>query len=460
MSITYDLVKSLLNREGMVNSLDDILGWIQQRNESIEVCIKKVPFSYNGFWHYDESTGYICNDNRSFFQIAGLQEIEDDRIILEQPIILQKEIGYLGIIAKYINGVIHFLMQAKIEPGNVNVIQLSPTLQATKSNFMRAHGGNEPAFLDYFLNILSENIIVDQIQSEQSSRFYKKRNRNMIILVEDEIEILPSHKWMTIGQIIECLKMDNLVNMDTRTVLASIYFDYAELSEDEKTDIQKWIDPELYASIFSPISQINLKAVFHMMNNKKMFLQSRSRMVPLNSLKSWKLTENEIVCCRPYDFKVIYCYIEIEGREVQYWEQPLLESLGKCILGIFSTVVDGVRKFLVHANHEMGCFDTVELGPSIQLEPSNSKNKLNAVESLFLKRMKMNQGILADVILSEEGGRFYHEENRNIIIEVDYESVPLEEDYIWLSFSEIQELIRYNNNVNIQLRNIMTLVFC
>ena len=69
-------------------------------------------------------------------------------------------------------------MQAKIEPGNVNKIQISPTIQATKSNFTQKHGGNKPKYLEYFLDNNNHKIIVDQIQSEQSSRFFKKRNNN------------------------------------------------------------------------------------------------------------------------------------------------------------------------------------------------------------------------------------------------------------------------------------------
>nr|MWN21435.1 hypothetical protein [Leuconostoc lactis] len=66
-------------------------------------------------------------------------------------------------------GVLNFLMQAKIEPGNINAVQISPTIQATKSNFMAKHGGKKPAYLDYFLNAKQHQVIYDQIQSEQSS---------------------------------------------------------------------------------------------------------------------------------------------------------------------------------------------------------------------------------------------------------------------------------------------------
>ena len=54
------------------------------------------------------------------------------KISWDQPIIDQPEIGFLGILCKEIKGSLHFLLQAKIEPGNKNFVQLSPTLQATR----------------------------------------------------------------------------------------------------------------------------------------------------------------------------------------------------------------------------------------------------------------------------------------------------------------------------------------
>jgi len=115
-------------------------------------------------------------------------------------------------------------MQAKIEPGNINKVQVSPTIQATKSNFMQKHGGKKPAYLEYFINAAPSEIMVDQLQSEQSSRFYKKRNRNVILIVDEPISESTTHKWMTLGQIKKLMRYDNLVNMDTRTVLSCIPF--------------------------------------------------------------------------------------------------------------------------------------------------------------------------------------------------------------------------------------------
>lgn len=460
MSIIYDIVESWGNVEGSVNSMENLHQWIDSRYENLKVNIKKMDFSYDGFWFYDKKDGYIRNKNNSFFQLAGYQEIEDDQIVGEQPVIIQNEIGYLGIICKKIDGVLNFLMQAKIEPGNINKIQISPTIQATKSNFTRRHGGNSPAYLEFFVDAPKYQIVVDQIQSEQSSRFFKKRNRNIIICVEDDIEVLDSHKWMTLGQIKELMKIDNLVNMDTRTVLSCIPFSETKMAEEELQKMEEiFHDKALYNSIFKPVSSDTFHNIFNKINDYKMYKKEYSRLVPLKSLKSWEMNEKEIICKSPYDFKIVYCYIEIEGREVKYWEQPLVEANGIAVLGLFTCVQNGVRKFLVCVKPEIGCFDGAELGPIVQLEPTNSRNELNRIEKLFLDKLNNKQGVLKDVLLSEEGGRFYHEQNRNVIIEVDDREIgTLPQDYFWLDYATLNKMIQFNNCLNIQLRNLLSLL--
>lgn len=144
---------------------DSILQWVDEKNRNLKVQITKNRLSDSDKWFYDETAGEIRNTNNSFFQIRGLQQYRDGELVLEQPVLIQDEIGYLGIICKEINGVLHLLMQAKIEPGNVNKIQISPTIPATKSNFTQKHGGRKPAYLDYFLNAKSENII--EVRTQQ-----------------------------------------------------------------------------------------------------------------------------------------------------------------------------------------------------------------------------------------------------------------------------------------------------
>ncbi len=440
-------------------ALKDIFSWVAEKNENLKVNITKTNLSDSDAWFYDKEKGEIRNHNNSFFQIRGLQQFCGGEVILEQPVLIQNEIGYLGIICKEIDGVLKFLMQAKIEPGNVNKIQISPTIQATKSNFTQKHSGKKPAYLDYFLNAKPENIIVDQIQSEQSSRFLGKRNRNIIIIVNEDIEILPSHMWMTLGTIKQLMKIHNLVNMDTRTVLSCIPYCSAKLTDMEKCEIyEMFSDKALFRSMFNDNEQDFVK-VYRYINDYKMLHSRENKIIPLTEMKNWNFTDSGITHKTGYPFKVIFCDIEIEGREVTHWTQPLFEAEGMAVFGLITADFDGVRKFLVHAKPEAGCFDGIELAPTVQLESSAAENDYSHMDKLFFELYDSGAEIKNNVILSEEGGRFYHEENKNVIIKARPEQIgELSDGYFWLDYKTLNHMVQYNNVLNIQLRNLLSLL--
>lgn len=464
MSIVNETILSIskswyTSKNGM-NSTDELHAWIQERNQTVAVEIHKTSFQKMGFWCYDQEEGCIRNQNRSFFTITGYRQRQADNVIFSQPIILQEEIGYLGILCREINGVMHFLMQAKIEPGNINKIQISPTIQATKSNFTRKHGGASPPYLEYFLNAGKYEIVVDQIQSEQSSRFYKKRNRNIVLRVEEEIPVLPSHRWMTLGQIKELMRIDNLVNMDTRTVISCIPYSKVNLSTRQLLMLSDgFIDKPMFRSVFVGETENPLPKVYQFINNWKMFSETERQLLPLHELDDWEMRNGEFVCKHPYPFKVVFCDIAIEGREVKHWTQPLFEATGIASFGLICCEQGGVLKFLVKAMPEAGCFDGVELGPTIQREANADLQGDNAIELLFSERLEQKKGIIFDHLLSEEGGRFYHEQNRNVLMKVDVNELPkLPEGYFLLDYRTLNELVQVNNVLNIQLRNLLSLL--
>jgi len=455
------LFDSWAKREGNVTKNEEIDDWIQTLNQTTRVEIKKIALKQSDFWYHDDAFGGIRNKNGSFFAVKGFQRKAQDALVLEQPVILQNEIGYLGILCKEIDGVLNFLMQAKIEPGNLNQIQLSPTIQATKSNFTQKHGGKKPKYLDYFIHADRYTIIVDQIQSEQSSRFYKKRNRNIMILVDEDVVLEKNFKWMTLGQIKHFMRKDNIVNMDTRTVLSCIpYYNHHLSDEDLELMENQARDTALFRSVFTANDEQTIPRIFQYINNVKMFEDTRDEIVPLSKLTTWHEENNEIVCINDHDFKVVFCDILIEGREVTHWTQPLFEATGIALFGMFTCVDQGVRKFLIKAKKEIGCFDLVELGPSVQLEPSHIHGRHDALTQCFIDKMHRKENVLHDVLLSEEGGRFYHEQNRNVIIEIDKEEVAVSEKdgCFWVDYKTLNTLVQVNNVLNIQLRNLISLL--
>ena len=203
-------LKSALCADGQYISTEDVIYWLKEQNDKIEVKISQCPLKEIDGWSFNYN-GSIKHKSGKFFSIEGV-EVETTCPVYrkwQQPIINQPEIGYLGIITKKINGVLHFLLQAKIEPGNTNYVQLSPTLQATRSNYTKVHKGRSPLYLNYFINAKQEQILVDQLQSEQGGRFLHKRNRNIIIEVKEDIHVYDQFIWLTLSQIKTLINYNN-----------------------------------------------------------------------------------------------------------------------------------------------------------------------------------------------------------------------------------------------------------
>ena len=130
--------------------------------------------------------------------------------------------GILGLLIQKKNGIPHFLVQAKAEPGNIGKLQLSPTLQATTSNLLKAHGGTRPLFAEYFDEPTNVKIIYAKWQSEDGGRFHLKSNYNMIVEINEniELEIPDNFIWVTLYQIKQLIKIENFVGPHIRGIIS------------------------------------------------------------------------------------------------------------------------------------------------------------------------------------------------------------------------------------------------
>ena len=135
---------------------------------------------------------------------------------------LPLECGILGLLCKKFDGVRHYLVYAKYEPGNMQKLQLSPTLQATESNLSRAHGGKMPLFAEYFQECSKGKVLVSVRGVEDGGRFYLKTNRNMIVEIDEDIEIPDDFVWLTMHQIKQFAREDTMINSLLRNILGSM----------------------------------------------------------------------------------------------------------------------------------------------------------------------------------------------------------------------------------------------
>ena len=150
--------------------------------------------------------------------------------------------------------------------------------------------------------------------------------------------------------------------------------------------------------------------------------------------------------------------------------------------GLISREKGGRTEYLIRLKPEIGCFDMAEWGPSVQWEPTKDPADDNAVDRFFREKIgsktgiadedvrgkagadarddkDADSGILTDVILSEEGGRFYHEQNRNLIIGIgEDELADIPDDYEWADLATLSHMIRNGSDANIQLRDLVSLI--
>jgi len=147
----------------------------QKKLNRIKIKTKKLNDLEN--WNYSKKL--IFHSSQRFFKIVGI-EVKSNFAgkNWDQPIIVQKEKGILGIIKN--KKTKKYLLQAKVEPGNKNKLQLSPTVQATKSNYQRIHGGKKTSYL----NIFKTNKIKFITQPEQGYRYLFKFNKNALVEIK------------------------------------------------------------------------------------------------------------------------------------------------------------------------------------------------------------------------------------------------------------------------------------
>lgn len=462
-------LKSALTKQGAFQCTDKLTGWLREQNEKTAVRIKPCSITHIPGWSYDEEAGRIRHQSGKFFSIEGIlvNTTWQGGRSWQQPIINQPEIGYLGIITKEFNGVLHFLLQAKIEPGNVNHVQLSPTLQATRSNYTQVHKGRAPLFLDYFRNAQPGQILLDQLQSEQGARFLRKRNRNIIIKIDDDIPAHDQFVWLTLAQIKALMRTSNLVNMDTRTVLSGIsYGDYHE-------DVINLLDFLAYERDLNPVRQAFLKSALtdgyavHTTDDLISFmtrLKSQHdldvKSVPLKKLNDWVFDEDAIRHKDDKYFRVIAVDVEIGNREVVKWSQPMIQPAQEGLCALVAKNIRGIMHFAVQAKLECGNHDIIEFAPTVQCLTGNyrdtQKGALPFLE--YVLHAKPDQ-IIYDTLQSEEGGRFYREQNRNMIVIAGDEILDeLPPNYIWMSLNQLLLFLRFNNYLNIQIRSLISAI--
>lgn len=427
--------------------------WIAARLAEPDLRVRTVSLSEMKGWRVEADSGNISHESGRFFTITGTfvrHRTPAGELEWDQPVIDQAEVGILGILAKKIGGVMHFCLHAKEEPGNINSVQLSPTVQATYSNYSRVHGGSPPPFLHYFLGGAGGRIIYSKLQTEDGGRFLFKSNRNMIVQVDDnELDLLPyGFIWLTLRQIGRLLSRDNLIHACTRSILSSL------VSDLESSDLPRGKDGGgIAGSIAETVQWLDdRKACNHLLVKR----------CALASLKEWSMDRDGSFSHEEGRFfRVIGIEVESNKREVASWSQPILDNPGSGIIGLLTRMHKGRRYYLMQAKVEPGNRSIVQIGPTVQFTPGNYLGNDKLAKPFLFDEFYRNGRfpLLSESMQSEEGARFFSEAHlHRILVLPDDVSLDLPPDFRWISQEDLHFCMHMGEMVNSCARSVLSLM--
>ena len=343
--------------------------------------------------------------------------------------IIQKEVGILGIIKRKVHDKSFYLLQAKAEPGNKNGIQLSPTVQATKSNYLRKHKGKKTKFLDFFLK---KNKKLDFIKkkrlSEQGSRYDKKSNFNILIeLKRKTIQIPKNYVWLGSEELKYLIKKKNLMNMDTLSVFSCCV----------KKDIENF-------NFNTTNTLIKLVKQFKKKN------EITKKQISFFDLKNWQIKKNIISDNKKNFFAIRFFNVKANLREVKKWSQPLLSDFKNSLNTFLVKREKNQNFYLLKIIIEPG-LSSAKFTSTLNIKNYNPKKDYSKIE--FFNFFKNKNG-LQKFIYSDEGGRFYRNETHNYVkILKKNDKLNIKKNFYWVSHNQIIDLIN-KNLVSIEARNL------
>ena len=415
-----------------------ILEWIEKYRETHKTKIEQVRLGDLNDWQLEN--GIIKRKDNAFFTIFGIKSEDYPFEENEAPIINQPEIGILGFI---VSGE-KILLHAKSEPGNMNVTQIGPSVQATESNYKAKHGGKGTNYLNLFLDEKRPKLISIR-QSEQGTRFLNKYNLNAVVEVrENEIEINnKKYKWFHLEEVISELNIDFLFNTDFKSVISNLL--ESGILKEKSARHSPLLD-----SYFKNVGE-NCDDIINSIQAKREKLQFSIKQIPLNELRDWQIDDTGIIPKRNNGFGIGYFDVSMGDREVAKWGQPLATKTSKESIILFATIINGEYRFIFKERMELGFKNFMQLGPTLQVEEGD---KINIPDKHVL---------LAAWKQSEEGGRFYQNISEYKICLIDQvDHFQKSDQYYTLNVFQICKLLKtegvFTNESRSLIAGLLTLI--
>lgn len=402
----------------------------------------------------------IAHRTGRFFAVAGLRATVagEPPVSWEQPILLQPEVGMLGLLGRVRDGRLEVLVQAKWEPGNVGLVQASPSLQATVSNYTAAHGGRLPLLLEQFLDGVGGTgtpygtVVFDTPQAEQGAIYLGKRNRNALRVVPPGAEpVVPDRfRWAGLAALQALATVPHALHLDARSILGSLPAIAAPTGA---------MGPSRPGSVGASAAAAvdagdsTLDRILGWLDEVRSRRRPTAALLPLARLGGWRVVDGHLVGPGDGEFDVVGVRVEAPGREVASWDQPLVRRPPSAT-SLVLQVRGGLLHALVHARTEAGTASGALLAPTLQ-----TGDRIPDAAADGLSALAEGSPSVLDVEQSDEGGRFLASRVRHRIVVVDEGTpVPVGPDRRWLTFRQLRTLAADADLLSMELRSLLAAI--
>jgi oxidase EvaA len=431
------------------------------------VLCRSAPWRSLREWR--EQDGRIVHGSGRFFSVVGAKACSacSPAEPVFQPLIDQPEVGILGFLARKTARGPELLLQAKAEPGNVEGVQVAPSVQATESNYTRVHGGTPTAYLEFFLQPEVSTSLASTLQSEQGTRFVGKYNCNS--MVQAPRELAPHSedwRWFPADDVSQSLARDFLFNTDARSSL--LCGDWRWLCSTGEP-FGRWCADTGFGGLLlrsysadRAASQNAVAGVMRRLQHLRRVWRFELQRIPLSDLPGWCKDEERIADEQRARFEVRGYGVEIANREVPRWDQPLVGSFGEGAVTLLCQVKRGVLHFLLRPSVEIGFRECVQLGPSFQLGdgPSSPCGPIESWRAAHEAAQEQSEEILS-CLQSDEGGRFHRSVTRysvRLLRENAPQGVVDDNCDFWVTLSQVQQLLRVQGALTNEARSALSLL--
>ncbi len=190
--------------------------WLTEQRGRSTMQVDKTSLVSATDWGMQDQGARFGRHDGKFFNMVGVGVTTAVREVMgwNQPML--QEVGEGALALLRLRDIGHYLIAARAEPGNSSDgrVLLGPTLQASKSNLERAHGGSLPPRAEF---VQAEGVRWVRMPKD-GGRFFENHNYGSVIEV-DYLEPLSNERWFSRTELAEAISAGEC-NTHLRELLA------------------------------------------------------------------------------------------------------------------------------------------------------------------------------------------------------------------------------------------------